>query len=101
MAYQYGTLPEELVIEELKEGTWVVLEKPVIEESNDNEEQVEGETQETNDEQSSNEESSVVDPVTYTNGQYRLKYEIITTIDAEQIVEYGYVYLTLEEPEIE
>lgn len=101
VAYQYGTLPEELVIEELKEGTWVVLEKPVIEESNDNEEQVEGETQETNDEQSSNEESSVVDPVTYTNGQYRLKYEIITTIDAEQIVEYGYVYLTLEEPEIE
>ena len=30
VAYQYGTLPEELVVEELKEGTWVNITGKII-----------------------------------------------------------------------
>ena len=55
IAYQYGSLPEELVIEEFKDNSWNVLENKT----------------------------------SYSNGQYRLKYEVKDNT-------YGYVYLTIQ-----
>ena len=91
-AYQYGQLNEELVVEEFKDNQWVLVEKPVVdEETSEGEETPEGEL--------TDEAAPVV--IIYSSGQYRLKYVISTTVDEETVVEYGYVYLTIVEPEVQ
>ena len=87
MAYQYGSLPEELEVEELIDGNWVKIEKSIIEEEIDNSESDE-DILTTEEEQKAS---------TYYKGEFRLKYEIISIVEEEQVVENGYVYLTIIE----
>ena len=108
-AYQYGSIGE-VVLEQLVDGNWVVVEKTVTEEEveepstkEDSQDQTSEQTQTENEEQIEKEEQVQEE---LESGQYRMKYIVTIADEASeetsentseeelQEVENGYVYVT-------